>query len=101
MTRHSGNPSTQFAAGTADITPTTPLPLGGYDRRTGPFQCVAEPLEANVVVANAGHGDYVMATTDLLYPGTVLRDRILLKAGLADRPNALFLAASHTHFAPM
>ena len=101
MPRHNGNPGTQFAAGTAEITPTTPLPLGGYDGRTGPFQSIAEPLEANVVVANAGHADFVLVTADLLYPGKVLRDRILLKARLADRPEALFLAASHTHFAPM
>jgi hypothetical protein len=101
MAYHSTNSEIMFAAGTADIMPTDPLPLGGYDRRTSPYQSIAEPLEANVLVSDAGQGEFVVVTLDLLYPGEVLRDRILQKAGLAHRPEALFLAASHTHFAPM
>jgi hypothetical protein len=91
-----------FATGWADITPRKPFPLGGYSRRTKVFEKIADQLEANILIARTdGDNEAIVVTLDLLYVGDALRESILNKLGLNDHPEVLFLAASHTHFAPM
>jgi hypothetical protein len=90
-----------FAAGRVDITPTRPLPLAGYAGRTALCDGVADPLEANaVVITGGGKPPVVLVTFDLLYVGAELRRRLEQALGLVVPPDRLFLAASHTHFAP-
>jgi len=63
---------------------------------------VAERLEANLVVlrSDLGSEPVVIISLDLLYPGRILRSA--LESALPElRPDQIFLAASHTHQAPM
>ena len=90
-----------ISAGTVDITPQRPLTLGGFAKRTAPFRGIADRLEANVLVVRGVSSRAVIVSTDLLYPGETLRGLLLENLGIADKPEELFLSASHTHFAPM
>lgn len=91
----------RISAGTTDITPTQPLPLGGFAKRTAPFNRIASRLEANVLILKRSSSRAIFVSTDLLYPGNPLRARIAECLALpADAPE-LFLCASHTHYAPM
>lgn len=87
------------SAAAVDITPNQPVPLGGYENRTGPFRSVADPLEANILELEGRHGRLVIVTVDLLYPGQTLRAQLLRDLDLKEEE--LFLCASHTHYAPM
>lgn len=89
----------QFSAGRTTITPEKPVQLGGYADRIGVFRQVADPIEANVLLICCGQQRLFLVTFDLLYVGEGLRRRI--EQRLALPPEALFLAASHTHSAPM
>jgi hypothetical protein len=88
-----------IGAASVDITPRAPLCLGGFKRRQKPFRRVADGLEANVLFVQREDVRAVLVTCDLLYPGDALRAAVLEATGLAEPE--LFLAASHTHFAPM
>jgi hypothetical protein len=88
-----------IAAGSVHISPRRPAMLGGYERRTAPFESIADPLEANVLQIEGDHQRATIVSTDLLYPGETLR--ALLLRSLAVREEELFLNASHTHYAPM
>src|SRR5579862_2307211 len=90
-----------ISSGTVDITPQRPITLAGYAKRTAPFQGIADRLEANVLLVRGVSSRAVIVTADLLYPGETLRNLLLEHLGLADKDEELFLAASHTHFAPM
>jgi hypothetical protein len=91
----------KIAASTVDITPTHPVVTGGYLDGT-PLSEVAERLEANLVVlrGDSGSEPMVIISLDLLYPGRILRSA--LESALPElRPDQIFLAATHTHQAPM
>lgn len=91
----------KIAASTVDITPTHPVVTGGYLDRP-PLSEVAERLEANLVVlrGDSGSEPMVIISLDLLYPGRILRSA--LESALPElRPEQIFLAATHTHQAPM
>jgi hypothetical protein len=91
----------KIAASTVDITPTHPVLTGGYLDRP-PLSEVAEKLEANLVVlrGDSGSEPMVIISLDLLYPGRILRSA--LESALPElRPDQIFLAATHTHQAPM
>lgn len=90
-----------IAAGTVDITPRRPIMLGGYAGRTTPFQGVATQLEANVLSITSASSRLLIVSTDLLYPGSILRAELLRELGSTYRDENLFLCASHTHYAPM
>jgi hypothetical protein len=84
-----------------DITPTYPIVVGGY-MNGKPLSDVAERLEANIAVLrlNADSDPFVIVSLDLLYPGRILRTA--LETALPElRHDQIFLAASHTHQAPM
>lgn len=89
-----------YAAGFVPITPTRPLPLAGFSGRSDAFAGIADELEANVVVLDDAGERTVLAALDLLFVGQHLRGS--LEDALDDivPPERLFLAASHTHFAP-
>lgn len=91
----------KFAASTVDITPTHPVFTGGYLDRPALSE-VAQRLEANLVVirGDSGSEPIVIISLDLLYPGRILRSA--LESALPElRPGQIFLAATHTHQAPM
>jgi hypothetical protein len=91
----------KITASTIDITPVRPAFLGGNEPRKQ-FTTIAERLEANIaVLCSDSHDDpIVIISLDLLYPGRILR--ATLEAALPElRPEQIFLAASHTHQAPM
>ncbi len=89
----------RWSAGSVDLTPQRPAVLGGYKNRTIPFERIADKLEGNAIRLESEEGTIVLVTIDALYPGRILRERLLAECGLAEEQ--LFLAASHTHFAPM
>lgn len=90
---------TFIGAATVDITPKCPTVLGGYENRTTPFKSIADSLEANLLEIVGQQNRVFIISTDLLYPGSALRDRLLHRLEL--REQELFLCASHTHYAPM
>jgi hypothetical protein len=65
-----------------------------------PFEAIADRLEANAVVIQNGVARIVIVTFDLLYVGDLLRAALVQALRLHVEPDQLFLAASHTHFAP-
>ena len=89
----------KVAAGTVDITPREPITLAGYSNRCAPFEAIADRLEGNALLVAGSHSRIIFVTIDALYPGMILRERLLRDLGLAE--HELFMAASHTHFAPM
>lgn len=72
--------------------------LGASGRPDLRHDSVAEPLEANIIVLGPAPDPTVLVGLDALYPGEVRRKLDVL-TGLA--PERLFVAASHTHRAPM
>lgn len=84
-----------------DITPTKPVPLAGYGERTGVFEGIADPLEANVMTYRHGGKEVTLVAADLLYCGDELRTALQERLGMTASPECLFLSASHTHSAPM
>ncbi|HTY55136.1 MAG TPA: hypothetical protein VMB26_08050 [Candidatus Binataceae bacterium] len=90
-----------ISAGATDITPPRPLMLGGFDKRPRPFSNIASSLEANVLILTGRSSRVIIVSTDLLYPGQTLRDRLTRNLGLERNAAELFLCASHTHYAPM
>ncbi len=89
------------SSGMADITPHQRVMLGGYESRTSTLTGIADRLEANALVFKGPDSRVVIVSTDLLYAGGALRARLLHDLDLEERPDELFLCASHTHFAPM
>ncbi len=92
-------------AGTAtkDITPKRPVMLAGYASRKELSQGVHDPLSVRVVAFEQNGKKLVLVSTDIVgfYGGTAasMRKAILGACGL--QPAELFLAAIHTHSAPI
>ena len=87
-------------AGYIDITPLIPVPLAGFSMRTNNFTGVADPLEANVLILQQGGCRTIIVSLDLLYVGRALRAGIMRHLKGLVKEEDLFLAATHTHFAP-
>ncbi|WP_104176983.1 hypothetical protein [Cryobacterium sp. Y50] len=84
-----------------DISPTSQVQLGAAGAGDSRWLGVAEPIEANFLVLWPETGDPILiVTVDLLYPGRILRAAVEAAAHPL-RPAQIFLAASHTHRAPM
>lgn len=91
-----------IAAASADITPRKKLPLAGFSSRTGAYAEVADPLEINVLVLRRGDAAALLLTADLLYVTEALRLAVAeAVAPYGIEADAVFAAASHTHFAPL
>jgi len=91
-----------FACATTRVItpPATPVFLGGYEPDRRAFR-VETDLEVNCLRVVVGDNTLIVLTFDLLYVTAGLRNQImeeLLKLGLKDEQ--VFMAASHTHFAP-
>lgn len=92
-------------AGTArvDITPSSPVSMGGFGQRAGSLsQGVHDPLFAKVLILQNSSQRLVLVTTDLLcIPDPVYSALIksLKKLGIAEE-GELCLTASHTHAGP-
>lgn len=84
-----------------DITPEYSTVMGGFIGGNE-SQGTSESIEANIVTLRESPGSQplVLVSVDLLYPGRVVRHAI--EALLPNiEPDRIFLAASHTHNAPM
>ena len=85
-----------------DISPRSQVALGAAGAGASPWLGVTEPIEANLLALWAEGDDkpIVIISIDLLYPGRILRAAVEAAAEHleADR---IFLAATHTHRAPM
>lgn len=93
-------PTFGVAAGYVDITPPQRMPLAGYKHRSGPFTAVADLLEANAIILRANGQQVVIVSFDLLYVGHDLRQGLLECLQPELDAASLFLAATHTHYAP-
>lgn len=77
-----------------------PIQLGGYAKGTIASR-VESPLEVNCLVLTDGIETAILVSLDLLYVTHALRESVLRgleDLGITDRN--LFMAASHTHYAP-
>ena len=98
-------PTGVLRAGTAktEISPEKPVMLAGYGSRKDLSQGVHDPISARAVAFEQDGKKLVLVSTDILgfYGGTAasMRKAILGACGL--RPSELFLAAIHTHGAPI
>jgi hypothetical protein len=86
-----------------DITPTKPVMLAGYGSRKDLSQGVHDPISARVLAFQQNGKKLVLVSTEIcgFYGGTAasMRKAILGACGL--QPSELFLAAIHTHAAPI
>lgn len=91
----------QCSAATIDITPAGPVALAGRSGAARVAAQVHSPLEASaLLLREADGGVALIVACDVLYIGAALRDELLARAaarGIA--PGAVWLAASHTHYA--
>jgi neutral ceramidase len=96
-------PVLRAGAGRADITPSKPVLLGGYASRKDPSTGVHDPLSARVLALEREGRRLVLVSIDNLgfYNDTAepLRRAVLQACHL--EPSELFLAAIHTHSAPI
>lgn len=92
-----------WSAAAADITPLHPVVLGGRSGAARVSNSTHSPLEVNASLLRDTQGAaVVLIAFDLLYVGAPLRDHVLGR--LAERgipAPAVWMAASHTHHAPM
>jgi hypothetical protein len=94
----------RLAAASIDMTPREPGWLGGYAGRQGAWQRIADPLEACLLLLHDSQGARtVLLGLDTLYAGeaVVERARLLARRLWDIGPEAVLVAASHTHGAPM
>jgi beta-glucosidase len=98
-------PADVLLAGTAktEITPAKPVMLDGYESRKDLSQGIHDPLSARAIAFQRNGQKLVLVSTEVLgfYGGTAasMRKAILEACGL--QPSELFLAAIHTHSAPI
>ncbi|MDQ1537566.1 MAG: hypothetical protein QOE58_1959 [Actinomycetota bacterium] len=85
-----------------DISPESQVSLGAADVGKNAWIGVTEKIEANLLALWSENDGMpvLMISVDLLYPGRILRAAIEAAAEHLD-PDHIFLAASHTHQAPM
>lgn len=98
------NAATAIMAGAArvDITPDWPLALAGFAARKGLSQGIAQPLHLRVVLLETQHSRALIASADLLHwpPERVMSLKLMLRERFAVPPEAVVLAATHTHSGP-
>lgn len=88
------------AGGSVDISPTGSVPMGcGPDPRA--TAVCRDPIEANALLVSSEDNAVLLISVDCLYPGPALRKRIEEELHDSLAPAQIFLAGSHTHFAPM
>lgn len=92
-----------IAAWTVDLTPGTPVPMGGHQ---GPDRLTLQSygrLEANILVLGQGLDSVVIVSVDTLFIGasltTAIMDACRRRFGVG--PERVLALASHSHSAPM
>lgn len=104
-TQKVNNVDNDFLAGAAeiDITPPTGLLMDGYAARVAPNSGPHDPLMAQVLVLEHGGNRAALVTLDLLAVTRTFADplRLELAALLDTSPDAVLVAASHTHAGPV
>jgi hypothetical protein len=81
-----------------DITPASPVYLGGYASRTSPSEGIRDPLMLRIVTLEDNRGErLVIVTADMFAFSRKLSERLREKFA----PLTLILNASHTHCAPI
>jgi len=96
--------TTLLAGGaTANITPDTGVPMGGYSARQGTATGVHDRLLARTVVFSDGSADLVISVCDLVGVGDeiVRRARQLAQSELGIPAGSVLVAATHTHSGPL
>jgi len=90
------------SAGRADITPNEPQRLSGFVSRRANFKRVNDRLEVNGALLGDGVHRVLFLSFDLLYVGPGLSEALTsyCAAQYGVENSAVFLTASHTHFAP-
>lgn len=85
-----------------DISPTSEVSLGAADVGKDAWLGVSEKIEANLLALWSADDEMpvLVVSVDLLYPGRILRAAVEAAAEHLDADH-VFLAASHTHQAPM
>lgn len=90
----------QFGTGTVDITPPPGVTLWGYQPR--PATWIEHPLRAEALACEAPNGAWILLSADIGAFSQPLTDAI--RADVAARtglpPEAILLAATHTHSGP-
>lgn len=102
---HTGpRPVTEYLVGAAraDITPPVGAPLGGYGARQGASDRIADPLYCTAFIFDDGTARVCLASCDLLYVTTDLRDAVRRTVGARTGVpgDAIMLVATHTHSGP-
>ncbi|HEY1639653.1 MAG TPA: neutral/alkaline non-lysosomal ceramidase N-terminal domain-containing protein [Streptosporangiaceae bacterium] len=96
--------TTLLAGGaTADITPDTGVPMGGYSARQGTATGVHDQLLARTIMFSDGSADLVISVCDLVGVGDqiVRRARQLAESELGIPAGCVLIAATHTHSGPL
>jgi hypothetical protein len=96
--------TTLLAGGaTADITPDTGVPMGGYSARQGTATGVHDQLLARTIMFSDGSADLVISVCDLVGVGDeiVRRARQLAHSELGIPAGSVLIAATHTHSGPL
>ena len=96
-------PSLFAGAATANITPQTGVPMGGYSARQGMATGVHDRLFARTVVFSDGATDLAISVCDLVGVGEriVSRVRELARDELGIPAGNVLVAATHTHSGPL
>ncbi len=87
-----------------DITPETPVPMGGYGGRDAPFEAVEQPLFAKALAIEDSAGKRaLLITADILGFTNERSERIAARLGESDRiaREDILFNASHTHSGPL
>lgn len=89
-------------AAAAQISVGVPVELAGYARRGGPALAVHDPLHVRTTVFRCGTAGVALVVLDLLYvpAAVVVLIRRTTAAILAIDPDAVLVAATHTHSGP-
>ena len=87
-----------------DITPETPVPMGGYGGRDAPFEAVEQSLFAKALAIEDSAGKRaLLITADILGFTNERSERIASRLGASDRiaRKDILFNASHTHSGPL
>lgn len=95
--------STSFELAASSVALPTGLGLnpGGHAQNRHRFRAVSHPLEANLALLRQGESKLLLASLDVLYVGPKLRTHLERQLAPDLQPAEIFLAASHTHSAPL
>ena len=98
------NTGLHFGLSRVDITPQTPIAMGGYSIRCEPFEEVHDPLSCTILYLSDGNREVWIGSADLVqFPDGAARDAGIesLCRRLGCGAESVFLNATHTHGGPL